>query len=93
VSMSSLMTLWMSMKEVHKLLYGGNRNINDITNNLRINLNDVPLNWSLKDDPKVLILNHLQISIELSHQPGINYASTFIQIAPMIVHDDLSNEI
>jgi hypothetical protein len=47
----------------------------------------------MKDDPKVLILNHLQISIELSHQPGINYASTLIQIFPMIVLDDLSNEI
>lgn len=73
--MSSLMALWMGMKVIPELLQGRglynlyegtgkngqNWNINDGTDDLRINLNHVALNCSLKDDPMVLILNHLYI--------------------------------
>jgi hypothetical protein len=51
------------------------------------------LNGCLKYDHMILILNHLQILIKLPHQPGIYYASTIVEISPMIISDDLSNEI
>jgi hypothetical protein len=71
--MCSLFALWMSTKEIPKLLQarrlqniyeriGWNRkhwNTNDETDSLRINLNGVPLNSSLKYDPTVIILNDL----------------------------------
>jgi len=53
----------------------------------------VTLNISLKNDPLVLILNHLQVLVELPHQPRINCASTVVKIAPMVVPVDISNEI
>jgi hypothetical protein len=60
---------------------------------VRINLKQVALNISLKNDPMVLILNHLQVTVKLSHQPGVNCASTDVKIAPMVVPDDINNEI
>jgi hypothetical protein len=53
----------------------------------------VALNIFLKNDPLVHILNHLQVPIKLPHQPGINCASTVVEIAPMVVLDDISNKI
>jgi hypothetical protein len=41
----------------------------------------VALNISLKNDPLVLILNHLQVLVKHPHQPGINCASIVIKIA------------
>jgi hypothetical protein len=53
----------------------------------------VSLYISLKNDPLVLILNHLQVPVKLPHQPGINCSRTVVKIAPMVVHDDINNEI
>jgi hypothetical protein len=53
----------------------------------------VALNIRLKDDPLVLILNHLQVPVKLPHQPGINCASTVVEIAPVVVPDDIRNKI
>jgi hypothetical protein len=82
--MSSLMALWMGMKVIPKLVQGRgfhnlcegigrnrqNWNINDGTDDLRINLNHVALNFYLKYDPMVHILNHLHIPIKLPHSLG-----------------------
>jgi hypothetical protein len=107
VSMSSLITLWMSIKVISKLLYarrlhnlcewiGWNRkhrNPNGGTNNLRVNLNDVPLNISLKNNPTVIILNYLQEPIKIMHHPGIHKTFTIVQIVPVIFLDYFNNEI
>jgi hypothetical protein len=96
--MSSLIALRMGMKEIPELLQGRslhnlcegtfrNRqywNINDGIDNLRINLNDMPLNWCLKYDPMVLIMNRLQVPIKLSHQPGIYCACIVVNVSPMV---------
>jgi hypothetical protein len=105
--MSSLMTLWMGMKVIPELLQGRGLhalyegtgryrqdwNINDGTDDLRINLKHVALNGSLKNDPMVLILNHLQIPVKLPHQFGTYCACTVVKISPVVVADDLSNVI
>jgi hypothetical protein len=71
--MSLLMALWMGMKVILELLQsrglhvlceesGRNRQdwkINDGTDDMRINLKHVALNRSLKNDPMVLIQNHI----------------------------------
>jgi hypothetical protein len=69
------------------------RNPDDGTDNLWVNLNDVPLNSSLKNNPSVIILNYLQVPIKIMHQPGIHRACTIVQISPMICLDYFSNEI
>jgi len=51
----------------------------------------VALNIRLKNDPLVVILNH--VPVKLPHQPGINCASIVVEIAPMVVPDDISNKI
>jgi hypothetical protein len=53
-------------------------NINKVIDHLRINLKHVALNISLKNDPMVLILNHLQVPIKLPHQSEINCTSTVV---------------
>jgi len=107
MSMSSLMTLWMSIKVIPMRLYarrlhnlyeriGWNskhKNPDDGTDNLRVNLNDVPLNSSLKNNPTIIFLNYLQVPIKITHQPGIHQTCTIVQIFPMICLDYFSNEI
>jgi hypothetical protein len=51
------------------------------------------LNWSLKYDPMVLILNHLQVPIKLPHQPGIYRTCISVQVSLVIHLNNLSNEI
>jgi len=105
--MSSLMTLWMGMKVIPELLQGRGLyvlyqgtgryrqdwNINDGTDDLRIKLKHVALNGSLKNDPMVLILNHLQIPVKLPHQFGTYCGCTVVKISLVVVADDLSNVI
>jgi hypothetical protein len=53
----------------------------------------MPLNSRLKDNATVLILHNLQMSVELSHQPGEHDAGTIVEIASAIWLDNLIDDI
>jgi hypothetical protein len=104
---SLLFSLRHSMKELPKILQRRNhqnliewagRNLkhwytNEPADDLWINLNHMPLNSRLKDNATVLILHNLQMSIELSDQPGEYDADTIVEVAPVICLNDLTDNI
>jgi hypothetical protein len=104
---SSLFAVRNSMKELPKILQRGSldnliewasRNLkywyaNDLTDDLWINLNHMPLNKRLKDNVTVLILHNLQMSVELSNQPGEHDPGTVVEVAPVICLNDLIDDI
>jgi hypothetical protein len=103
----SLFALRNSMKELPKILQRGSlhnliewagRNLkdwytNDLADDLWINLNHMALNRRLKDNATILILHNLQMSVELSNQPGEHDEGTIVEVAPVICLDNLIDDI
>jgi hypothetical protein len=99
VSMCSLLTLRMSIKEIHKIVDAMRlQNIcewkpwnikhwdpNNVADELRVNLKSVPSNCSLHDEASLILLSHYHVPTKLYHQTGINQVGTVIKISPVIV--------
>jgi hypothetical protein len=65
----------------------------EVTNDLGINSDDVPVNTGLQYHPTIIILRHLQDGIEESDQPGENNAGTGVEVSPVVSMDSLINTI
>jgi hypothetical protein len=58
-----------------------------------INQYNMPLNSRLKDNPIVLILHNLQMSVEFSDQLGENDTGTVVEITAVICLDNLTDNV
>jgi hypothetical protein len=63
------------------------------TDDLRINLENLPLNSGLKYNATIIILNHLQVPIEFSHQLGKHNASTVVDVSLVIGLNNIISDI
>jgi hypothetical protein len=70
-----------------------NRNSYELTDDLGINSDNMPSNSRLKHQPAVIILNHLEVGIEQSNQPGVHNTCTGVQISPIISLDSVMDTI
>jgi hypothetical protein len=100
---TALFSLWKSMEEFSELLHRGrkhhlivrtgreikNRYPNEVTDDLGIHCDDMPVNGGLENHPTLIVLSHLKVGIEESDEPGEDNASTCVQISPMVSLDSL----
>jgi len=70
-----------------------NRNSNELTDDLGINTDSMPMNCGLKHQPAVIVLYHLEVGIEKSNQPGVHHTGAAVKIPPMIGLDSLKDTI
>jgi hypothetical protein len=68
-------------------------NTYEVTDDLGINSDDVPINSGLQYHPTIIILCHLQVVIEESDQPGENNAGTGVEVSPVVSLNSLINTI
>jgi len=94
---------WGGMKEFseiiqrrrdHHLILKAARNLEnrysyELTDDLGIISDSMPAYNRLKHQPTVIILNHLDVGIEQSDQPGVHNTGTSVQISPMIGLDSV----
>jgi hypothetical protein len=104
---STLFFLWNCMKELLEIVHRGRKhhliirtagqikdwNAYEVTDDLGINSDDVPVNSGLQYHPTIIILCHLQVGIEESNQPGENNAGTGVEVSPVVSLDCLINTI
>jgi hypothetical protein len=103
----SLLTLRDSLKELSEIIQRGRqydliiragrqlefRNPNDLTDDMRINRNDVIVHRGLKNQPTVIILHDLKICIKQADQSGENYTGTVVEVTPVVGLDDIMNAV
>jgi hypothetical protein len=58
---------------------------NEVTDDLGIHCDDMPVNGGLENDPTLIVLSHLKVGIEESDEPGENNASTCRAVNEMIL--------
>jgi hypothetical protein len=61
----------------------------DVTDDLRINSDEMAYNGGLKHHSMIVILNHLQVGIEQLDQSGVHHISTAVEISPVVRLDDV----
>jgi hypothetical protein len=102
-----LFSLYNCMKELSEIVHRGRKHhliirtagqIKDkkayeVTDDLGINSDDVPVNNGLQYHPTIIILRHLKVGIEESDQPGENNAGTGVKVSPVVSLDSLINTI
>jgi hypothetical protein len=69
------------------------RHPDELTDDLRINSDNMPCKGGLKNHPVVIIMNYLEMSIKLSDQSGKYNVGAVVEIAPFIFLDNLMNTI
>jgi hypothetical protein len=82
----------------HHLIVRNGREIknwypNEVTDDLGIHCDDMPVNGGLENHPTLIVLSHLKVGIEESDEPGEDNASTCVQISPMVSLDSLIDAI
>jgi len=104
---SMLFSLWDCMKKLseivhrgrkHHLIIGTAEQLKDwysyeVTDDLGINSDDMPINGVLQYQPTLIILCHLKVGIEESDKPGEDNAGTGVEVSPMVSLDSLINTI
>jgi hypothetical protein len=68
-------------------------NAYEVTDDLGINSDDVPINSGLQYHPTIIILRHLQVGIEESDKSGEDDASTSVEVSLVVSLDSLINTI
>jgi hypothetical protein len=66
-------------------------NAYEVTDDLGINSDYVPVNSGLQYHPTILILRHLQVGIQESNQPSENNVGTGVEVSPVVSLDSLIN--
>jgi hypothetical protein len=69
------------------------RNPNEMTDDLRINSDNMSFYRGLKNHLAVIILNNLEISIKQFDQPSEHNTSTVVKISPMVGLDNIVDTI
>jgi len=104
---STLFSLWNCMEELLEIVHRGRKhhliirtarqikdwNAYEVTDDLGINSDDVPINSGLQYHPTIIILRHLQVGIEESDQPGENNAGTGVEVSLVVSLNSLINTI
>jgi hypothetical protein len=102
-----LFSLWNCMEELSEIFHRGRKhhliirtagqiedwNAFEVTDDLGINSDDVPVNNGLQYHPMIIILRYLQVGIEESDQPGENNAGTGVEVSPVVTLNSLINTI
>jgi hypothetical protein len=65
----------------------------ELTDDLGINSDSMPNYSGLKHQPAVIILNHLEVGIEESDQPGVHNTGAAVKISPMIGLDSVVDTV
>jgi hypothetical protein len=98
----SLLALGNSLKEFpeiiqgrrkHHLIVWAGRNLehwdsDDVTDDLRINSDDVACHGGLKHQSTIIVLHHFQIGVEKLYQSGVRHTGTAVKIAPIVCLDN-----
>jgi hypothetical protein len=104
---STLFSLWNCMEELSEIVHRGRKhhliirtagqikdwNAYEVTDDLGINSDDVPVNSGLQYHPTIIILHLLQVGIEESDQPGENNAGIGVEVSPVVSLNSLINTI
>jgi hypothetical protein len=104
---STLFALWNCMEELSEIVHKGRKhhliirtagqikdwNAYEVTDDLGINSDDVPVNSGLQYHPTIIIMRHLQVGIEESDQPSENNAGTGVEVSPVVSLNSLINTI
>jgi len=69
------------------------RHPNDLTDDLRINSDNMPIHSGLKNHLPVIILNNLKIGIKQSDQPGEHNTSAVVKISLVVGLDDIVDAV
>jgi hypothetical protein len=78
--------VWVGKKLEH-------RHPDELTDDMRINSDNMSVHRGLKNQPPVIILNNLEISIKQSNQPSEHNACTVVKISPVVVLDNLVDNV
>jgi hypothetical protein len=60
-----------------------------VTDDLRINSDEMACNGGLKHHSMIIILHHLQVGVELLNQSGVHHTSTAVEISLVVRLDDV----
>jgi len=82
----------------HHLIVWAGRNLeqrdsDDVTDDLRINSNEVAWNGGLKHHSVIIVLHHFQVGIEQLDQSGVHHISTAVEISPIVRLDNGKNVV
>jgi hypothetical protein len=78
----------------HYLVVGAGRNLkhwdsDDVTDDLRINSDEMACNGGLEHHSMIIILHHLQVGVEQLDQSGVHHTSTAVEISPVVRLNDV----
>jgi hypothetical protein len=60
-----------------------------MTDDLRINSDEMACNGGLKHHSMIIILHHLQVGVKELDQSGVHHTSTAVEISPVVCLDDV----
>jgi hypothetical protein len=60
----------------------------DMTNDLRINSDEMACNGGLKHHSVIIVLHHFHVGVEQLDQSGVHHTSTAVVISPMVCLDN-----
>jgi len=82
----------------HHLIVWAGRNLehldsDDVTEDLRINSDEMACNGGLKHHSTIIVLHHFQVGVEEFDQSGVHHTSTAMKISPIVCLDDAKNVV
>jgi hypothetical protein len=60
----------------------------DVTDDLRINSDEMACNGGLKHHSVIIVLHHFQVGVEQLDQSGVHHTSTSVEISPIVRLDN-----
>jgi hypothetical protein len=64
-----------------------------VTNDLRINSDDMACNGGLKHQSTIIVLHHFQVGVEELYQSGVHHTCTAMEISPIVRLDNGMNAV
>jgi hypothetical protein len=82
----------------HHLIVWAGRNLkhwdsDDVTDDLRINSDDMACNGGLKHQSTIIVLHHFQVGVEELYQSGVHHTCTAMEISPIVRLDNGMNAV
>jgi hypothetical protein len=82
----------------HHLIVWAGRNLEhwdsyDVTDDLRINSDEMACNGGLKHQSVIIVLHHFQVGVEQLDQSGVHHTSTAVEISPIVRLDNGKNVV
>jgi len=64
-----------------------------VTDDLRINSDEMAGNGGLKHHSMIIVLHHFQVGVEEFDQSGVYHTSTTMEVSPFVCLDDAKNVV